>query len=168
MTRLPIVLALSLTLLPPCVVAEVYRCQKDGSTVFSDKPCEADAQAYQPKQSIVVVPRDKTPDLAKQYDERTVKETQERDTANDAWNKDYEVRKKKEASFRDAGIKRQAVEGMSQQQVRDLLGNPQITSRNENLGVVREGWTYRNRDGSRSVVYFKNGVVSGTAHKGRK
>jgi hypothetical protein len=168
MTRFPVALALGLILLPPCAAAEVYRCQKDGGIVFSDKPCEADAQTYQPKQSIVVVPRDKTPDLAKQYDQRSAKETQERDKANDAWNKDYQVHKKKEASFRDAGIKRKAVEGMSQQQVRDLLGDPQITSRNENLGVVREGWTYKNRDGSRSVVYFKNGLVSGTAHKGRK
>jgi hypothetical protein len=170
MIRFPIATALALTLLPLCATAQVFRCQKDGTTVFSDKPCAEDAQTYAPTQPLVVVPSDtRAADMAKQYDQRNAKDAQSRDKANEVWSKDHQAQKKQEEAFRDARMKRKAAVGMSQQQVRDLLGEPQITSRNENLGVVREGWTYKNRDGSRTIVYFKDGVVSKiTSRRGHK
>ncbi len=167
MPRFPLAVTLVLGLLPFGAQAELFRCQKDGTTVFSDKPCSADAQAYTPK-PIQVVPAVKAHDLAKQYDERTAKAVKERDKANEAWNKEYQAKKQQEETIRNARIDGKAVAGMSQQQVRDMLGDPQVTSHNENMGVVREGWTYKNPDGTRSIVYFKNGVVTGTAYKGQK
>jgi len=167
MTRFVTAATLTLALLPFGASAELFRCQKDGTTVFSDKPCAADAQAYTPK-PIQVIPSIKTKDLAKQYDERTAKAVKERDKANEAWNKEYQAKKEQEEKIRDARIEGKAVAGMSQQQVRDILGAPQVTSHNENRGVVREGWTYKNPDGSRSIVYFKDGIVTGSSYKGRQ
>jgi hypothetical protein len=167
MPRFSLTPLLILALLPFSAHAEVFRCQKDGTTVFSDKPCATDAQAYTPK-PIQVMPATKAPDLAKQYDQRTAKETKARDKDNEAWNKDYQAKKQQEETIRDARVARKAVVGMSQQQVRDMLGNPQVTSHNENLGVVREGWTYKNPDGSRDIVYFKDGVVTNTSRKSGK
>ena len=86
---------LILALLPFGANAEVFRCQKDGTTVFSDKPCATDAQAYTPK-PIQVMPATKVPDLSKQYDQRISKETKARDKDNEAWNKDYQAKKQQE------------------------------------------------------------------------
>jgi len=158
---------LILALLPLGAHAELFRCQKDGTTVFSDKPCAADAQAYNPK-PIQVMPATKAPDLAKQYDQRMTQTTNDRDQAHEAWNKDHQAKKQQEEAIRDARIARKVVAGMSQQDVRSMLGDPQVTSHNENLGVVREGWTYKNSDGSRSIVYFKDGIVTATSSKSGK
>ena len=167
MSRFLPALSLILVLLPFGAQAELFRCQKDGTAVFSDKPCADDAQAYTPK-PIQVMPSTKAADLAKQRDQRIAKEAKDRDQANEAWNKDHQEKKQQEETIRDARIARKVVAGMTQQQVRDMLGNPQVTSHNENLGVVREGWTYKNPDGSRDIVYFKNGVVTDTSRKSGK
>lgn len=169
MSRFSLALSLILTLalLPMTASAEMYRCKKEGATVFSDKPCASDAQEYSPK-PIQVIPAIKAPDLAKQYDQRKAKERQERDQANEAWNKDHQALKQREETVRNARIAHKVVAGMSQQDVRNMLGNPQVTSHNENRGVVREGWTYKNPDGSRDVVYFKDGIVSSAAHRDKK
>lgn len=157
-------LTLILVLLPFGAQAELFRCQKEGTTVFSDKPCAADAETYDPK-PIQVVPATKAPDLAKQYDQRAAKETKDRDQANEAWNKEHQAKKQQEEITRNARIAGKVVAGMTQDQVRDMLGKPQVTSHNENLGVVREGWTYKRPDGSRDIVYFKDGIVTKTASK---
>jgi len=167
MSRFNIVAAFALILLPLVASAELYRCPKDGTTVFSDKPCSDDAQPYMPK-PIQVVPATKVPDLAKQYDDRVSKEVKERNKADAAWSKDYEAKKQQDETIRNARMAGKVVVGMTQQQVRDLLGDPQIHSRNENKNIVREGWTYKNRDGSRTIVYFKDGIVSSTASKSRQ
>lgn len=161
-------LVLPLALLPLGAGAdEMFRCEKDGTIVFSDKPCAANAEAYKPK-PIQVMPAAKAPDLAKQYDERMARQTGDRDQANEAWNKEHQEKKQQQDRVRDARVGRKVVAGMSQQEVLDMLGKPQVTSHNENLGVVREGWTYKRPDGSRDIVYFKDGIVSSTASRSGK
>ena len=164
MFRFSLAATLFLALLPLGTSAEMFRCQKDGTTVFGDKPCAEDAQAYTPK-PLQVVPAAKVPDLAKQYDQRISKETQERDKANEAWNKDHQAKKKQEEVIRNARVEGKVIAGMDQEQVRSILGKPYSTSHNENLGVVREGWTYKYPDGSRMLVYFKDGLVTNTSSK---
>lgn len=167
MPRFSLAMTLMLVLLPFGASAEMFRCQKDGATVFSDKPCASDAEAYTPK-PIQVVPSVKVPDTAKQSEQRAAKDSKARDEENKAWNEEHQARKKQEESIRNARIDNKVIAGMNQQQVRDMLGDPQVTSHNENLGVVREGWTYKNPDGSRTVVYFKNGIVSSTSSRSGK
>ena len=164
MFRISPAATLFLALLPLSASAEVFRCQKDGTTVFTDKPCAEGTQAYNPK-PLQVVPSVKVPDLSKQFDQRVDKETKQRDQANEAWNKDHEAQNKQDETIRNARIDGKVVSGMSQEQVQSMLGKPQVSSHNENLGVVREGWTYKNPDGSRTLVYFKDGIVSGTSTK---
>ena len=65
MPRFSLALPLSLVLLPLAASADMYRCQKDGAILFSDKPCASDAQEYKPK-PIQVVPATNAPDLATQ------------------------------------------------------------------------------------------------------
>ncbi|TXH04219.1 MAG: DUF4124 domain-containing protein [Nevskiaceae bacterium] len=170
MSRYPWAVALMLVGLAPAAWAEVFRCVKDGTTVFSDKPCAADAQAYTPKEPLTVVPAGgPAPDLAKQFDRSVEAGKAARDKADAAWNKDYQARKATEGRVAKARIEGRATVGMSAADVRNLLGEPYFTSHNENRGVVREGWTYRNRDGSRTVVRFKDGVVTEvTTTRGRR
>ena len=141
--------------------AEVFRCQKDGVTVFTDKPCTDNAQTYAPRVPLVVVPRAaKAPDLAKQYDQRVQRETQQRDKADAAWSKDYEKRKQHDARLEKARAQGTVGVGMDQHEARSKLGEPTFTSHNENAGVTRDAWTYKHPDGSRTIVRFKDGVVT--------
>lgn len=164
--RLVIAAPFILALLPMVAGAQVFRCPKEGTTVFSDKPCEEGAKAYAPK-PILVVPAGKAVNLADQYDDRQFQKKQERDEANAVWNKEHQERTEQEEAIRDARIERKAIAGMSQDQVRDMFGEAQVVSHNENMGVVREGWTYKHNDGSRTIVYFKDGIVTGTASKSK-
>ena len=59
--------------------AEVYRCPRGDTTVFSDRPCGDQAVPYQAQRPLVVVPHQKAPDLARQYDERLAREKKARD-----------------------------------------------------------------------------------------
>ena len=167
MSRFRLLATLAL-LLPWAAHAKMYRCDKGGTVLFSDKPCAPDAQPYRPKEIQVIPSVKDAPDLAKEYDERMARQTRERDKDNEAWNKAHETQKKKDEAVRAAWVKGKPAAGMSQQQVRNLLGDPLVTSHNENRGVVREGWTYVMPDGSRTIVYFKDGIVSSTATKHKK
>ena len=171
MSRYPWAVALILMVLTPLAHAEVFRCQKDGVTVFSDKPCADQAQTYTPKQPLVVVPSgDKAPDLAKQYDQRIQREAAARDKADAAWSKDYQARKQQDERISKARAQGRVTVGMTDNEVRARLGEPLFSSHNENRGVVREAWTYKNNDRTRTVVRFKDGVVTevSTSSKGRR
>ena len=58
--RLPMLLALAL--LPTLSAAQVYRCEIDGVTVFSDQPCDAAAVPVEIDGNLSVIPQ--TADIA--------------------------------------------------------------------------------------------------------
>lgn len=144
--------------------AEVYRCPKADTTVFSDRPCDAAAEPYRAPQAPVIVPHQKAPDLARQYDERVAREKRENAQSDAEWNRQYKARKSTEARLEQARRQRKVVQGMKADEVRRLLGEPTETSRDEDHEHVRESWTYRLDDG-KTQVYFKDGVVTRTTHK---
>lgn len=145
-------------------MAEVYRCSQGKTTVFSDKPCKEGDAPYQAQRPIIVVPHDKAPDLAKQYDEREAREKKARDEENVAWNRDYAARKAEEKRLSAARAKRKVVQGMKADEVRRLMGEPTEVSRDEDRKDTKEVWTYF-QDRSKVQVYLKDGVVTRTYHK---
>lgn len=146
------------------VQAEIYRCPQGKTTVFSDKPCDEKAEPYQAQTPLIVVPHEKAPDLAKQYDARIAQEKKAIKEENADWNKKYKARKLEEARLSAARAKGKVAEGMKAEEVRQLMGDPVEVSRDEDSANTRETWTYLvGRD--KTQVYFKDGVVTRTYHK---
>lgn len=152
-----------LMLVATSAMAQVYRCPQGKTTVFSDKPCDDKGELYQAQRPVVVVPHEKAPDLARQYDERLAREKKARDEENSSWNRDYKARKAEEERLRKARAQRRVVQGMKADEVRRLMGEPIEIRRDEDQKNARETWTYR-MDRSKTRVYFKDGVVTRTSH----
>ena len=89
--------------------AQVYRCPQGKTTVFSDKPCDNQSEPYQAQRPVIVVPHEKAPDLAQQYDERIAREKKAHEAENAAWNRVYKTRKSEEERLRAARSKRKVV-----------------------------------------------------------
>lgn len=153
-----------LLLLAVPAMAQVYRCPQGKTTVFSDKPCDDKAEPYQAQRPVVIVPHEKAPDLAQQYDERLAREKKARDEENASWNRDYKARKAEEERLRKARLQRKVVQGMKADEVRRLMGEPVEISRDEDQKSTRETWTYLT-DRNKTQIYFKDGVVTRTYHK---
>lgn len=145
-------------------MAEIYRCPQGKTTVFSDKPCDASAEAYEPKTPLIVVPHEKAPDLAKQYDARIAQEKKAIKEENTDWNKQYKAKRAEEERLRAARVKGKVVQGMQAEEVLRLMGDPTEISRDEDRSNTHETWTYLvGRE--KTQIYFKDGVVSRTYHK---
>lgn len=153
-----------LLLMADPAMAEIYRCPQGKTTVFSDKPCDASAEAYEPKTPLIVVPHKKAPDLAEQYDARIAQEKKAIQEENADWNKKYKAKKAEEERLRAARAKGEVTQGMQPDEVRRLMGEPTEISRDEDRSNTHETWTYlAGRD--KTQIYFKDGVVSRTYHK---
>ena len=144
--------------------AEIYRCPQGKTTVFSDAPCDEKAEPYQAKTPLIVVPHEKAPDLAQQYDARIAREKKAIKAENADWNKKYKAKKAEEERLRAARIKGEVTQGMQPEEVRRCMGEPSEISRDEDRSNTHETWTYLvGRE--KTQVYFKDGVVSRTYHK---
>ncbi|MGH8462056.1 MAG: DUF4124 domain-containing protein [Stenotrophobium sp.] len=164
----PIIVALALLLLAPATQAEVYRCQKDGVTVFSDKPCAANAEAYRPAQPLQVIPHDEVPDLTRPLGSKLEQQRKARDQDYAKSNKAYQAQKDDDERLRAATAQRRVAAGMSAAQVRSIMGEPLGQRRQTRKGRVTEVWTYQLDDGSRLAVSLHDGkVVSLYEKKGR-
>ena len=159
---------LALLMIASAAQADVYQCQKDGVTVFSDKPCAADAQTYHPAHPVQVIPHVDAPDLAKQYDDKVQQGRKARDQAYAQSNSEYQAQKDEDERLHSAMVQGKVVVGMSAAQVRTLMGTPLGTRRQARKGSVTEVWTYQQKDGSRLAVSLKDGkVVSLYEKRGR-
>lgn len=146
--------------------AEMYRCEQDGRIVFTDHPCAAGAQPHEPSRATVVSPG-KGSDLAREYDERLSRQTENRDEADAEWLERHESEKADAARIRKALVENKVVGGMTPAQVRRVLGDPDDVARNVSGGKETERWTYR--DGkARRTVNFKDGRVSQSSEKSSK
>lgn len=147
--------------------AEVYRCQKDGQPVYTDKPCAKGAKpADLPDINFVGTPgaQRSEREMAKDWDERVAKERKARDQADAAWLKEQESAADKEDRVRSALNARRVVKGMSEEQVRSVLGEPDAT-------LVQEGrenvviWSYKPRSGPQHTISFRGGEVNSVSSR---
>lgn len=154
MNRHPLLrLVVAAALLPSLpAAAEVYRCQRDGQTVFTDQPCGG--EPLELSAPTIIAPEDDG--LARAHDERVRHGRERRQAADAEWLEQHAERRAREERIRSARLARVAVEGMTAADVRQALGAPdQVTA-----GDGGERWTYRLEGGSRQVVSFRDGQVS--------
>lgn len=159
--RLTAPILFPLLLLATAAHAEVYKCVVAGKTSYTDRPCAAGAEpaALPP---LMAVPSRPSADLAAGHDARINRDKASRDKADAAFVKSHAEKTAREKAVRAAIIDHQVVKGMTASEVDSALGSADETLPN---GTRR----YR-RDGQRTTVTFKDGVVSsvGTTTEGRK
>ena len=162
---------LSAMLLPlaisgPAGARPVYKCEEGGNVTFTDQPCSPDATAATLPGLIVTAPPTQSQrDLARSWDERNARATADRDRSDAEWLKQHHGRKDREQRVRKAMIEHRVVKGMTFDEVKQALGEPQGRSGGDSYGTDKETWTYA--DGR--TVNFKDGAVTTTSkRKGRK
>ena len=165
MSRLAILLALSGLLAALPTRADVYRCQQDGRTTYTDHPCAAGAEPAELPSVTTVAPAAHAKRLADQYDREAARAAGEQRRARIAEDERYQKQHAQDQAIRKALVEHRVIKGMTPADVRRVLHSP---SRIENEGGVSERWIYED-GGEHRTVTFRNGVVSAdTTRKPRR
>ncbi len=159
------VLLLCAVLFSSASTAAVYRCERDGTVIYADKPCAAGAKPAE-LPAAIVVPAGPSADLLKMAEERAAKSRAGRDKANAEWLKTHEAGKAEAEQIREGRIADEIVEGMSASDVRRMRGEPAVVSKASGKSGPSETWSYVLDDGSRLHVTLVQGKV--TAVRTRK
>ncbi|WP_169577719.1 DUF4124 domain-containing protein [Sinimarinibacterium sp. CAU 1509] len=148
---------------------EVYRCQVDGATVFSDKPCGDSAERIDvPPPMILPPPSGPKVDLLGEAERRDQRAAERKAKADAEWTADYQARKEQEEKLRAARIADEIVTGMTPEDVRRMRGDPITVATSQSGKSQRMTWSYLLDDGSRLHVKFTDGVVSSTSLRQEK
>jgi len=146
---------------------EIYRCQIDGRTVFSDKPCGAAAERIDVPPPMIM-PAGPKADLLGEAERRDQAAAARKAQAEAEWTAEYEARKAQEEKLRAARIADEIVTGMTPEDVRRLRGDPVTVATSQSGKSQRMTWSYLLEDGSRLHVKFTDGVVSSTSLRQEK
>jgi hypothetical protein len=147
-----IALVFTISVLAAPAQAQVFRCEKDGNTVFSDQPCGAEAESIELRDNRIGgsfnqnLPAQETPDPGEQAEEPEPEE--EAGTCRFINSTD----------LRRYLVREQVVRGMTREHVRRAFGNPP-----ETYTSPQEVWIYQTRYYGAlyelTYVYFRDGCV---------
>lgn len=141
----------------------VYKCEEDGRVTYTDRPCSPTAQAHPLPGLIVTAPPTASEKaLARAHDERAKRELAERDRADAEWLKRHGEQRDRDERVRNAIIEHRVIKGMTFDEVRQALGDPDQKGGGDSFGSAKDTWTWRDGDGTR-VVNFKDGEVTSTS-----
>lgn len=153
-----------LTVAGSAAAAGIFRCDVNGQTTYTDRPCSANSRPAQ-LPSLQTVPA--TPaqsGMADDWDRSTAKSKAQRDRADAAWLKRYHARKSRDEAVRKGLIEGRVVAGMTADQVERVLrrvpdrvtGDPRHPKR----------WIFLNGRGHRTVVTFEHDRVLKVVRRG--
>lgn len=134
--------------------AQVYRCEVDGKTVFTDRACAAGSVPHE-LPPLGQMPAGEAADLAEDYDERRGRERENRDRANARWLQEHQRRKAEAERFEAAIRDGRTLKGMTPDHVRRALGRPDDIERS----ATSETWIYDDGRRRRALV-FRDGQLS--------
>jgi len=147
-----IALLFTLSALAVPAQAQVFRCEKDGNTVFSGQPCGEDAESIELRDNRIGgsfdqnLPAQEAPDPGEQAEESEPEE--EAGTCRFINSTD----------LRRYLVREQVVRGMTREHVRRAFGNPP-----ETYTSPQEVWIYQTRYYGAlyelTYVYFRDGCV---------
>lgn len=147
-----IALMFTLYALAATAQAQVFRCEKDSNTVFSDQPCGEDAESIELRDNRIGgsfnqnLPAQEAPDPGEQPEESEPEE--EAGTCRFINSTD----------LRRYLVREQVVRGMTREHVRRAFGNPP-----ETYTSPQEVWIYQTRYYGAlyelTYVYFRDGCV---------
>jgi hypothetical protein len=166
-TAMAVAVMLSLLLQPLSAGAKpVYKCEEGGTVTFTDQPCSPDAAAaILPGLIVAEPPTSSQRDLARSWDERNARATAERDRTDAEWLRQHHGRKDREQRVRKAMIEHRVVKGMTFDEVKQALGEPDRVAAGDSYGTGKATWTY---DDPNRIVNFKDGQVTTTSSRKAK
>ena len=162
-------LFLALLLTSSAAQAQVYKCEVKGRTTYTDKPCNKDAvpMDFSPLTRIDSTRGEK--ELAKDWDQRVARDKKARDKADKQWIEQHDAASEKAERIRKGRVENKIVKGMTQEQVREVAGEPDKQLTQEGKDVQVEIWSYKPDSGPQRTVSFKNGeVINVTTSKSKK
>jgi len=146
----------------------VYKCEEGGQITFTDQPCAPGAQAAELPGLIVTTPPTRAEqDLARAHQQRLERARSERDRDDAQWLKEHGNRKDREARVRKAMLEHRVIKGMTFDEVKRALGEPDEVQGGDSYGTAKTAWVYAG-DGRRRTVNFKDGEVTSTTARGRR
>jgi hypothetical protein len=145
-------LIFTLSVLAVPAQSQVFRCEKDGNTVFSDQPCGEDAESLELRDNRIGgsfnqnLPVQESPDP----EEQTEESEQEKEAGTCRFINSTDLRRYL--------VREQVVRGMARDNVRRAFGNPP-----ETYTSPQEVWIYQTRYYGAlyelTYVYFRDGCV---------
>lgn len=107
--------------------------------------------------------------LAKDWDQRVARDKKARDRADKEWIAEHDAISEKAERIRKGRVENKIVKGMTQEQVREVAGEPDKVLTQEGKDVQVEIWSYKPDSGPQRTVSFKNGEVNSvTTSKSKK
>jgi hypothetical protein len=147
----------------------IYKCLEGASVTYTDRPCHPQARAAELPPLVVTAPPGRAErELARAHQDRIARDAAERDRRDADWVKQHNGRRDREERVRRAIVEQRVIKGMTMDEVRRALGEPDQVATGESYGTAKETWTYT-RHGETRTVNFKNAEVisSGGKRKGR-
>ncbi|HUR41085.1 MAG TPA: DUF4124 domain-containing protein [Verrucomicrobiae bacterium] len=153
-----------------CVSARVtanviYKCDERGVITYTDRPCSPQAQRAELPALIVAQPPPRALlERAAAYDARQARDLAERERRDAEWLKAHGQKRQREDLVREAKVRGKVVKGMTPDEVRQALGEPDGIDSGDSFGTEKQTWTYMDGKAKRTVS-FKDGAVTTTARK---
>ncbi|MGH8441551.1 MAG: DUF4124 domain-containing protein [Nevskiaceae bacterium] len=152
----------------PAGAKPVYKCQEKGVITYTDRPCAPDAAAAELPDLIVTTPPARSQqDLARAHDARLQRARAEREHDDAEWLKQHANREDREARVRRAILEHRVIHGMTFDEVKQALGEPQEVQGGDSFGTAKTTWVYAG-GGRRRTVNFKDGQVTTTTGKAQR
>ena len=146
----------------------VYKCEENGKITYTDQPCTPGARAAQlPGLIVTAPPTSSERDLARAHEARIGRARAERDRDDARWLKEHGNRKDREARVRKAILEHRVIKGMTFDEVKQALGEPQEIQGGDSYGTAKTTWVYADGRARRSIN-FKDGQVTSTTARGRR
>lgn len=146
----------------------VYKCEEKGVITYTDRPCSSGAAAAELPDLIVTTPPARSEqDLARAHQQRLERARAERDRDDAQWLKEHRNREDRDARVRKAILEHRVVKGMTFDEVKQALGEPDEVQGGDSYGTAKTAWFYA-ADGRRRTVNFKDGQVTTTTARGRR
>lgn len=145
-----LIFALSVLAVP--AQAQVFRCEKDGNTVFSDQPCGEDAESVELRDNRIGGSFNQNLPVQEPLD------TEEQEEKSEPEEEAGTCRFINSTDLRRYLVREQVVKGMTREHVRRAFGNPP-----ETYTSPQEVWIYQTRYYGAlyelTYVYFRDGCV---------
>lgn len=151
----------------PALAEPVYKCEEGGTITYTDQPCAPGAVAAPLPDLIIAAPPTRSEqDLARAHEARLSRDRAERDRSDAGWLKAHAGRKDRDARVRKAILGHTVIKGMTFDEVRQALGEPDQVQDGDSFGTAKATWVYAS-GGQRRTVNFKDGAVTSTSSRGK-
>ncbi len=164
--RYTIILGLGLQFAALAAQADIYRCEQNGRTVYTDRPCAG--ERIDPELATRAGAGDPAAQASRSRHEaaaktETTRRWQQEDAAADAQQRkadaEWLAHYAKEKQIEDAFQRREVVAGMTRDQVRLILGTPDRVGKEASAQGQDEHWEYPDRGTGAATAIFRDGKL---------